>query len=106
MATATILRLDPAENTNVRQHSSRLWISLVVIPTLLPHKEMRQAKIDAENSHAENSVMLQNRVSQQLADIWKNRDGATYANPQERARLERQLKTTLQVASAQESPLK
>ena len=70
-------------------------------PNIAPTQGDAQAKIDARNSHAENSMMLQNRVSQQLADIWKNRDGATYANPQERARLERQLKTTLQVASAQ-----
>jgi hypothetical protein len=60
-----------------------------------------QAKIDNRKSFGESEVYLQSRVSRLLTDIQNNRPGATYANPQELAKLQKQLKTTLEVASVQ-----
>lgn len=70
-------------------------------PNIAPTLGDAQAKVDGRNADAQNAMNLQRRTSQLLTDIWNKRDGALYANPYERAKLERQLKTTLEIASAQ-----
>ena len=59
------------------------------------------AKHAAKVAKGENEVHLQQRVSEQLLQIYRNREGAPNADARSRVEAERLLKATLQVASAQ-----